>query len=136
MAGYSQQSKTHGTADNTSPAKIRKREQKSGCLGGMLYFMFILCLSVSLAFFLWMAASDVMALNTNDFTATVTLPTSAFRSEIITVTQEDGTQIEKTVTHADIAYVSKALHQAGLVQYQWLFELFCRFSNAIWRMNT
>ena len=114
----------------TPPSKVRRREQRSGCLGGLMYFLFILCLSISLAFFAWMAASDVMALNKRNFTATVSLPTSAFTSETVTVEKEDGTIEEKTVTHADLAYVSEALHQAGLVHYSWLFEFFCRISNA------
>ena len=114
----------------TAPSKLRRREQRSGCLGGFMYFMFILCLSVALAFFAWMAASDVMALNKQNFMTIVTLPTSAFTSETVLETKEDGTLEEKTVTHADLSYVSNTLHQAGLVQYPWLFEFFCKISNA------
>ena len=114
----------------TPPSKVRRREQRSGCLGGLMYFLFILCLSIALAFFAWMAASDVMALNKRTFTANVSLPTSAFSSETVTVEKEDGTVEEKTVTHADLAYVSEALHQAGLVHYPWLFEFFCKISDA------
>ena len=121
--------------EKPTPARLRKREQKSGCLGGIMYFTFILCLSVSLAFFAWMAASDVMALNKRDFTATVTLPTSAFTPETVTVTLENGEEIEKTITHADVAYVGRALKQAGLVQYDWLFELFCRLSHSDTRFD-
>ena len=50
-----------------SGRRLRRREQRSGCLGGLMYFLFILCLSVALAFFAWMAASDVMALNKRSF---------------------------------------------------------------------
>ena len=114
----------------TPHSKVRRREQRSGCLGGLMYFLFILCLSIALAFFAWMAASDVMALNKRTFTANVSLPTSAFSSETVTVEKEDGTVEEKTVTHADLAYVSEALHQAGLVHYPWLFEFFCKISDA------
>ena len=114
----------------TPPSKVRRREQRSGCLGGLMYFLFILCLSIALAFFAWMAASDVMALNKRTFTANVSLPTSAFSSETVTVEKEDGTVEEKTVTHANLAYVSEALHQAGLVHYPWLFEFFCKISDA------
>ena len=114
----------------TPPSKVRKREQRSGCLGGLMYFLFVLCLSVALAFFAWMAASDVMALNRNSFTATVNLPTSAFTSETVYVTREDGTLEDRTVTHADLSYVSDALYQSGLVHYRWLFEFFCKLSNA------
>ena len=114
----------------TPPAGVRRREQRSGCLGGLMYFLFILCLSVALAFFAWMAASDVMALNKGEFTATVELPTSAFTSETVYVTQEDGTLQNQVITHADLDYVSKALSDAGLVHYSWLFKFFCRISDA------
>ncbi len=111
-------------------AKIRRREQRTGCLGAFMYFMFILCLSIAIAFFAWMAASDVMALNKQDFTATVTLPANTFTAETVYSTNDAGETVEKTVSHADIAYVSEALYQSGLIHYRWLFELYCSISNA------
>ena len=120
----------NNTTPPTPPSKVRKREQRSGCLGGFMYFLFILCLSIALAFFTWMAASDVMALNKRNFTATVNLPTSAFTSETVIVKNDDGTEEEKVITHADLTYVSNTLKQAGLVHYGWLFEFFCKISNA------
>ena len=122
--------KQENTTPPTPPSKVRKREQRSGCLGGLMYFLFILCLSIALAFFAWMAASDVMALNKRSFTATVDLPTSAFTSETVIVKKDDGTEEEKIITHADLKYVSNTLKQAGLVHYSWLFEFFCKISNA------
>ena len=100
-----------------------------------MYFLFILCLSVALAFFAWMAASDVMALNKRSFSTTVTLPASAFTYEEVAVTADDGTVTTKNVTHADIDAVSDALYRAGLIQYKWLFSLYCRVSNADTRFD-
>lgn len=114
----------------TPPRKLRRREQRSGCLGGFMYFLFIVCLSVGLAFFAWMAASDAFALNKNHFNTTVTLPTAVFTTEEIPVTRDDGTPGVKTVSHADIPYVSDALYQAGLIHYRWLFEFYCSLSHA------
>ena len=114
----------------TPPHKLRRREQRSGCLGGFMYFLFIVCLSVGLAFFAWMAASDAFALNKNHFDTTVTLPTAVFTTEEIPVTKEDGSTDVKTVSHADIEYVSDALYQAGLIHYRWLFEFYCSLSHA------
>lgn len=94
-----------------------------------MYFLFILCLSVAIAFFTWMAASDVMALNKRSFEATISLPASAFTSEEVKV-MKDGQETVKNITHADISYVSSALNKAGLVNYPWLFELYCKVSNA------
>ena len=118
-----------------SKTKLRRREQRSGCLGGFMYFLFIICLSVALAFFAWMAASDVMALNKRSFTTTVTLPVTAFTYEEVEVTDDEGNVSTKTVTHADIDQVSDALYKAGLIQYKWLFSLFCRVSNADTRFD-
>ena len=66
------------TGDEESERDYRpirqSHEYRSGCLGGVMYFLFIICLSVVLACLGWMAASDVLALNKKEFTTTVTLP--------------------------------------------------------------
>ena len=94
-----------------------------------MYFLFIICTSIAIAFFAWMAASDVMALNKRNFEATISLPASAFTSEEVKV-MKDGQETIKNITHADISYVSNVLNKAGLVNYPWLFELYCKVSNA------
>ena len=129
------QEKKEKQQPSVSGHKLRRREQRSGCLGGLMYFLFILCLSVALAFFAWMAASDVMALNKRSFSTTVTLPASAFTYEEVAVTADDGAVTTKNVTHADIDAVSDALYRAGLIQYKWLFSLYCRVSNADTRFD-
>ena len=105
--------------------------RKTGCLGGFMYFLFIACLSVALAFFLWMIASDMLSLNKKSFEATVDLPASAFTSETIETFDENGrsTGTEK-VTHVDVDYMAEQLKNAGLIEYEWLFKLFCKVSNA------
>ena len=61
------------TGDEESERDFRpvrqSRESKSGCLGGVMYFVFVVCVSVILACVAWMAASDMLALNQGDFTA-------------------------------------------------------------------
>ena len=54
----------------------RREETGTGCLGGVLFAVFVLCVSVVLACLAWMAASDMLALNKESFTATVVLPES------------------------------------------------------------
>ena len=51
----------------------QSQEYRSGCMGGIMYFVFIACVSMVLACLAWMAASDMLALNKKDFTAVVTL---------------------------------------------------------------
>ena len=109
----------------------QSHEYKSGCLGGLMYFGFIVCISVVLACVAWMAASDMLALNKEDFTSVVTLPSSIFKSETVDEFDEDGKKTgTKRVTHADMDYVADVLRDAGLIEYKWLFEAFCKVSNA------
>lgn len=109
----------------------QSHEYRSGCLGGLMYFTFIVCVSIVLACLAWMATSDMLALNKDDFTAVVTLPSSIFQSETVDRFDEDGKKIgTKRVTHADMDYVADVLKDAGLIEYKWLFNLFCKISTA------
>lgn len=109
----------------------QSHEYKSGCLGGIMYFAFVLCISVILACLAWMAVSDALALNKSGFSAEITLPTSIFTSETVDAFDEQGIKTgTKKVTHADIGYVANELKEAGLIEYKWLFEMFCKISTA------
>jgi len=123
------------TGDEESERDYRpirqSHEYRSGCLGGLMYFVFILCLGVLLACLGWMAASDLMALNKKEFSANVTLPMSIFESETVTTFDDEGNPNgTKRVTHADIDYVADTLKDAGLIEYKWLFTSFCKLSHA------
>ncbi len=107
------------------------REYRSGCIGGLMYFVFIACVSIILACLAWMAASDALALNKESFSAVVNLPSSIFETKTVDELDKDGNVIgSKTVRSADISYVSDTLKEAGLIQYKWLFEFFCKISHA------
>ncbi len=109
----------------------QSHEYRSGCLGGLMYFTFIVCVSIVLACLAWMAASDMLALNKDDFTAVVTLPSSIFQSETVDRIDENGKKIgTRRITHADMDYVADVLKDAGLIEYKWLFGVFCRISKA------
>ena len=123
------------TGDEESERDYRpvrqSHEYRSGCLGGVMYFVFILCCSVILACVAWMAASDMLALNKDDFSARVTLPMSIFESVTVDTFDEDGNKTgTERVTSADISYVADVLKEAGLIEYKWLFEAFCKISHA------
>ena len=109
----------------------QSHESKSGCLGGLMFFTFIACISIIFACVAWMAASDMLALNQKDFTAVISLPSTIFTSETVDTVDEKGEKTgTKRVTHADIDYVADVLKDAGLVEYKWLFETFCKISKA------
>lgn len=109
----------------------QSHESRTGCVGGIMYFVFIVCVSVILACLAWMAVSDALALNKESFSAVVNLPSSIFETKTIDELDKDGNVIgTKTVRSADITYVSQELKEAGLIQYKWLFEFFCKISHA------
>ena len=109
----------------------RREETGTGCLGGLLYAVFVFCISIILACLGWMAVSDMLALNKEGFTATVVLPESIFETEVVDVLDEDGNVTgHTTVKRADIDYLSNTLKQAGLIEYRWLFESYCRIAKA------
>ena len=109
----------------------RSREYRSGCLGGMMYFVFIACVSIILACVAWMSVADALALNKELYTSEITLPADIFTSKTVETVDEDGNVTgSKRVSSADIDYVADELKSAGLIQYKWLFKLFCRISNA------
>ena len=123
------------TGDEESERDFRpvrqSHEYRSGCLGGIMYCVFIVCISVFLACVAWMAASDMLALNKPEFTATVSLPVSIFESQTIDTFDDDGKKTgTERVTKADIDYLSDALKEAGLIEYKWLFRAFCKVSHA------
>ena len=58
-------------------------------------------------------------------------PSSIFQSETVDRIDENGRKIgTKRVTHADMDYVADVLKDAGLIEYKWLFSLFCKISTA------
>ena len=109
----------------------RSREYRTGCLGGLMYFVFVVCVSIILACVAWMSTADALALNKELYTSEITLPASIFSSKTVEVVDKDGNVTgTKRVSSADIDYVADELKSAGLIQYKWLFKLFCRVSKA------
>jgi UPF0755 protein len=108
-----------------------RRDGKLGCLGGFMYAAFVISLSVILACMAWLAASDVLALNKKELTATVTIPKTIFHPEEVDVEDKDGNVIgKKTVDVADIDYVADTLKANGIIEYKFLFKLYSQFSHA------
>ncbi len=108
----------------------RRRDAPSGCLGGLMYATFVICLSILLAVFGWMCASDVLALNKPALNAEVTLPDSIFSEQEVETTDKEGNPVTKTVRSADMDAVCRILKEAGFINYRWLFKLYASFSDA------
>ena len=102
-----------------------------GVFGGFMYFLFVISVSIILACLMWLAATDVLALNAdNDLVATITLSKDNFDYKTRDVKDDDGNVKTEKTHKADIGYVADELHDAGIVKYKWLFKLFCSFYNA------
>ena len=112
------------------PIRFR-RDSRTGCLGGIMYAAFVICVSVILACAGWMAACDVLALNKEPATAVVTLPKDVFSQKEVDVKDRSGKVTGKrTVDAADMDYVADALKDAGIIEYKSLFKAFAKFSHA------
>ncbi len=85
----------------------RNRHYRMGCMGGVMYFLAVVCISVILASFAWLAANDVLSLNKELVTAEITV-------------SEDFT----------IEEIARQLEDKGIIEYSFLFELFSKFSTA------
>ncbi|MBQ2895959.1 MAG: endolytic transglycosylase MltG [Oscillospiraceae bacterium] len=112
------------------PIRFR-RDARLGCLGGLMYAAFVICLSIVLACVAWMAASDVLALNKEFVSAEVTIPDTIFSEKAVDVKDENGEVIgQELVQAADMNVVARLLQDQGIVNYKWLFRLYSAFSNA------
>jgi len=112
------------------PIRFR-RDGKVGCLGGLMYAVFVISLSIICACGAWMAAADVLALNKEYKEATLTLPKDIFTKTEVEVKDEDGIVTgTKEILVADIDYVTDVLKDNGLIEYKWLFKLYAGISNA------
>ena len=103
------------------PIRFR-RDGRTGCLGGIMYAIFVISVSVILACFAWMSASDVLALNKPEHTATISIPKEVLTTKV----NEEG----KKINAVDIDYVANQLKDSGIIEYKFLFKLYSRISNA------
>ena len=116
--------------DPTQEPEVQQRAGRSGCLGGLIYFAFVVSVSIILACVGWMAASDVLALNKEPVTATVTLDKAEFQDVTISYTDSEGNAKERAGHQVSVGYVAKQLKDAGIIKYKGLFQLYCSVSHA------
>ncbi len=105
-------------------------EVKSGFGGGMLYFLFVISVSVILACLAWAAATDVLGFKSSDTVAQITFDKDSFTYKEVEVKDDDGNTKTKKVHYADMSYVADKLKEQGIIKYKWLFKLFGAVYNA------
>jgi UPF0755 protein len=102
--------KTPATGEPKKKEKLqfeKKARANTGCLRGVLYFLIIFVVSISLAVFGWNCVNDVLALNKPNIEAAITI------SENFTIPE-----------------LARELADKGIINHAWLFTLFCNFSDA------
>ncbi len=108
----------------------RGRTKRTGCLSGILLFLFVICVSVVLASLGWMWATDVLGFDGTDQAVDVTLPKDIFHEEEREEEDEDGNTVTVTKNVADLDAVADELYAKGVIKYKWLFKLFSKLSHA------
>jgi len=83
-----------------------RREKRTGCVGGILFAVFVICVSVVLAVVLWFGATDVLALGKQQRAVTVVVPRGF-----------------------DVDYITDMLYDNDLIKYKGLFKLYTKFSS-------
>lgn len=107
------------------------RRGRLGLMGGVMYAVFIICLSVVLACAGWMAACDVLALYKDDVSVQIDIPEDIFSEKEIDIVDDEGNVTgTKTITVADIDEVARILKDNGIIEYPFLFKIFGALSNA------
>ena len=97
-----------GTADRpAAPKKKKKKHRIPAFLRAILYLFTVVLLALALAIFAWNCALDVLALTKPD------------REVSVTITSSDT-----------IDDVTQKLYDSNLIEYPWLFKLYCKFSHA------
>ncbi len=99
------------TARDYRPIR-RKRSYRTGLRGGLMYFGFVICISVILASVGWLAADDVLSLNKDYVEAEVYV----------------GEKL-------DMKQVSAELYNKGLIKYPQLFRIFAKLMKAETKMD-
>lgn len=85
----------------------RRRRYRTGLGGGLLYFGFVVCVSLILASVGWLAANDVLSLN------------KPYAEAEVYIGEEDG-----------LDEIASELYNKGLIQYRILFRFFGTFMKA------
>lgn len=88
----------------------RRRKRKDSLalsiFGNVIYFVLVAAAAIMIAKYAWLCADDVLALTKQDSPANISI--------------EAGDNLEK---------ITKKLHEAGLIEYPWLFKIYGEYSN-------
>ena len=105
------------------------RHGRVGIAGGILYGLFVISVSIILACMAWMFAADALALSKEPKSAVVFLEEYVPTGDM-PVVNDEGDEIL-----VDVDQVASALKSAGIIEYKWLFKVFCGFCHGETKME-
>ncbi|MDR0819297.1 MAG: endolytic transglycosylase MltG [Oscillospiraceae bacterium] len=129
------------------PMITRRRERSTGLIGGIMYFAFVICISLILACLLWIAANDVLSLNKDYLEATIDIPALPY-SKTALIEQLKALEITASATSSvdklldlfpsgkkpyapfDMDALIDQLKEKGIIEHPQLFRLYVRFAGA------
>ncbi|MDR0861449.1 MAG: endolytic transglycosylase MltG [Oscillospiraceae bacterium] len=96
--------------DHDSPLR-RRRNKRTGCLGGVLYGVFIICVALLLGSLAMLAVTDVLGLGEQDSVVQITIPRDFTVDEVIDMLADTGLIKYKTLfsLYLDISKDSKKI---------------------------
>lgn len=97
-----------GDEKPSSDKTVSRKTRRWGCLGAVLYFLFVVSTAALLAVVGWQAACDVLGLTGEDLLVQVTI-------------EEDDTLLD----------VVTKLKESGMIRYPSLFKLYAEYSHAM-----
>lgn len=110
---------------NTRKPQKQRRKRRNGAVSALIYVVCVLGISAILASVGWVLANDVLSLNKTSATEVITLDADLISTRTVTVEGE-----EKTISTANVSEIAKELKEKGLIEYPWLFKLFCAVTNS------
>ena len=116
------------STDHSSGSSRPRRRRRHYRMNPLVYITLVLLVSSLLAGLAWIWAGDVLALNKPAASAVVTLPADIFTSREVQgeVSRNGETEIvTRTINVPDLNYVADILQENGLIEYKFLFKLFC-----------
>ncbi len=105
------------------------RYGRSGIGGGILYALFVISVSIILACMAWMFTADALALSKEMKHAVIYIEEYIPTGDM-PVVNDDGLEIR-----VDVDQAATALKNAGIIEYKWLFKVFCSLCDANVKMD-
>ncbi|MDR2360515.1 MAG: endolytic transglycosylase MltG [Oscillospiraceae bacterium] len=127
----------------------RRRRRPTGLLGGIIYFAAVVGVSLALAWIIWKAANDVLALDKPFAEAAIDVEALDYNHDALTAQLDefgivypqsasindllrlfDDNDKKRPSAPFDLSAVIAQLKEKGIIEYEWLFRIFAGIAGA------